>query len=300
LEEWLVPIRLDVDVEGIRIKDVFTYNMNETLIGPRQLALILAADFELTQSASVELMATRIHEQIVAHRELAKQQQQMLELNQQGKVLIQLDILEHNMSYIDQFEFSVPYASTAPELVANALVQDLSLPPSFVTCIAHAIREQADNYIKRTRKQFTANEAAVQDYLSEELLQLGLQASTFQGPVVARVARADMDKDEKDRERDARRKRREAARKTRNQTTTTTTFATRRTPLPGNDLAFYKDEDLELPEAPRSPELSDDYDEERPNSTPRRPLTRTTRQRRDMFVDLFDTLPRSVHLSLSL
>eukprot|EP00158_Paraphelidium_tribonemae_P004583 Partr_v1_DN26847_c2_g1_i1_m40268 putative SWI SNF related matrix associated actin dependent regulator of chromatin subfamily B member 1 len=40
----LVPIRLDLEVDGLKIRDSFTWNLNETLITPEQFAHVLIDD----------------------------------------------------------------------------------------------------------------------------------------------------------------------------------------------------------------------------------------------------------------
>ncbi|KAH6602673.1 hypothetical protein BASA61_000838 [Batrachochytrium salamandrivorans] len=42
----LIPIRLDLEIEGVKLRDTFTWNMNETLTTPEYFAQLLADDME--------------------------------------------------------------------------------------------------------------------------------------------------------------------------------------------------------------------------------------------------------------
>lgn len=46
-QEQLVPIRLDMEYEGQKLRDCFTWNKNESLITPEQFAEILCDDLDL-------------------------------------------------------------------------------------------------------------------------------------------------------------------------------------------------------------------------------------------------------------
>ena len=47
LSEVLVPIRLDMDIEGQKLRDTFCWNKNETLLTPDQFAEVLCDDLDL-------------------------------------------------------------------------------------------------------------------------------------------------------------------------------------------------------------------------------------------------------------
>lgn len=40
-QELLVPIRLDMEIEGQKLRDTFTWNKNETLTTPEQFAEVI-------------------------------------------------------------------------------------------------------------------------------------------------------------------------------------------------------------------------------------------------------------------
>lgn len=58
-----------------------------------------------------------------------------------------MDILEQGFLLQDQFELWLPFpASDTPESIALCLVRDCNLPQSFLSSIAHSIREQVDGF----------------------------------------------------------------------------------------------------------------------------------------------------------
>ncbi|KAI8892274.1 hypothetical protein BC833DRAFT_612231 [Globomyces pollinis-pini] len=63
----LIPIRIDLEHEGLRLKDVFTWNLNETLVTPEQFAYQLAIDMELMNVQFIQLIADSIREQVIAY-----------------------------------------------------------------------------------------------------------------------------------------------------------------------------------------------------------------------------------------
>ncbi|KAJ1746662.1 SWI/SNF chromatin-remodeling complex subunit [Coemansia sp. RSA 1821] len=62
--EVLVPIRLDIDADGQRLRDTFTWDLNNSLVAPRQFAASLCADLGLSSEAFVAPIAAAIEEQL--------------------------------------------------------------------------------------------------------------------------------------------------------------------------------------------------------------------------------------------
>ncbi|CAG8454110.1 14633_t:CDS:10 [Ambispora leptoticha] len=63
-EDSLVPIRLEIDLDGHKLRDTFTWNMNETIITPEQFAEVLCDDLRFPSASFVPAIAKQIHEQI--------------------------------------------------------------------------------------------------------------------------------------------------------------------------------------------------------------------------------------------
>ncbi|CAG8627522.1 803_t:CDS:10, partial [Ambispora gerdemannii] len=63
-EDSLVPIRLEIDLDGYKLRDTFTWNMNETIITPEHFAEVLCDDMHFPSASFVPAIAKQIHEQI--------------------------------------------------------------------------------------------------------------------------------------------------------------------------------------------------------------------------------------------
>lgn len=62
--ENLVPIRLDMELDGRKLRDVFTWNRNETSITPEMFAEMLCDDLELNPQMFVSQISAQIRGQI--------------------------------------------------------------------------------------------------------------------------------------------------------------------------------------------------------------------------------------------
>ncbi|KAI7905416.1 uncharacterized protein BX663DRAFT_499650 [Cokeromyces recurvatus] len=159
-EEVLVPIRIELEHEGYKLRDTFTWNLNESLITPEQFAEIMCEDLRLPVNIFSEQIAKVIKEQIEdynlnASNILKDEFEEAMEnkINNDDKqielrTVIKLDITVGNWQLIDQFEWDISYPRNSPEEFAEKLVIDLGLGSEFKTAIAHSIREQIHVYIK--------------------------------------------------------------------------------------------------------------------------------------------------------
>ncbi|XP_076472854.1 SWI/SNF-related matrix-associated actin-dependent regulator of chromatin subfamily B member 1-A-like [Babylonia areolata] len=137
--EVLVPIRLDVELEGQKLRDCFTWNKNEMMITPEQFAEILCDDLDLNTVLFVPAIAQSIRQQVDAHPST--------ELNTQDplvdqRVILKLNIHVGNISLVDQFEWDMGEPDNSPEEFATKLCAELGLGGEFVTAIAYSIRGQ--------------------------------------------------------------------------------------------------------------------------------------------------------------
>uniref|UniRef100_H2Z2A5 SWI/SNF Subunit INI1 DNA binding domain-containing protein n=1 Tax=Ciona savignyi TaxID=51511 RepID=H2Z2A5_CIOSA len=65
--EVLVPIRLDMEIDGQKLRDTFCWNKNEQLITPEMFAEVLCDDLDLNVLTFVPLIAQAIRTQIEAY-----------------------------------------------------------------------------------------------------------------------------------------------------------------------------------------------------------------------------------------
>ncbi|XP_072911668.1 SWI/SNF-related matrix-associated actin-dependent regulator of chromatin subfamily B member 1b isoform X3 [Hemitrygon akajei] len=105
--EVLVPIRLDMEIDGQKLRDAFTWNMNA------------------------------IRQQIDSYP-----MDTILEDQSDQRVIIKLNIHVGNISLVDQFEWDMSERENSPEKFALKLCSELGLGGEFVTTIAYSIRGQ--------------------------------------------------------------------------------------------------------------------------------------------------------------
>ncbi|KAI8644192.1 hypothetical protein BD408DRAFT_413851 [Parasitella parasitica] len=173
-EETLVPIRLDLENDGYKIRDTFTWNMNESSITPEQFAEITCQDLRLPTAVFSSLISTNIREQVQqyflnessmvsdsqdqvpsrsdSYNEFMQCKMLKTVLPQESRVagnrkmelrtLIKLDIIVGNRILNDQFEWDITCKRNSPESFAETMATDLGLGGEFKTAIAHSIREQ--------------------------------------------------------------------------------------------------------------------------------------------------------------
>ncbi|XP_072034351.1 SWI/SNF-related matrix-associated actin-dependent regulator of chromatin subfamily B member 1-like [Amphiura filiformis] len=135
--DTLVPIRLDMEIEGQKLRDTFTWNKNENLITPEMFAEILCEDLDLPPLAFVPAISQAIRTQIEAYPTDAS----ILEGQSDQRVILKLNIHVGNISLVDQFEWDMA-TNNSPEEFAIQLCADLGLGGEFITAIAYSIRGQ--------------------------------------------------------------------------------------------------------------------------------------------------------------
>ncbi|XP_011498221.1 PREDICTED: SWI/SNF-related matrix-associated actin-dependent regulator of chromatin subfamily B member 1 [Ceratosolen solmsi marchali] len=136
-QEILVPIRLDMEIEGQKLRDTFTWNRNESLITPEQFAEVLCDDLDLNPLTFVPSIAQAIRQQIEAFP-----QEAILEDQCDQRVIIKLNIHVGNTSLVDQVEWDMSEKENNPEKFAMKLCAELGLGGEFVTAIAYSVRGQ--------------------------------------------------------------------------------------------------------------------------------------------------------------
>ena len=152
----LVPIRLDIEWDQIRLRDTFTWNMHDRVLGIEQFSYQLFEDFRLDlpslQSESlVRQIQSSIQEQINDFHPHVYIEEDALDphlpyaayKNDEMRIIIKLNITIGQYTLVDQFEWDVNNPMNSPEDFAIQMTRELSLSGEFTTAIAHSIREQS-------------------------------------------------------------------------------------------------------------------------------------------------------------
>lgn len=157
--EDLVPIRLDIDWEKIKIRDTFTWNLHDRVVSPDLFAEKLVEDMGLPLESCIPLMrmvSQNIQEQIMDYYPQIFMDHEALDphlpynayKDDEMRILVKLNITIGQHTLVDQFEWDINNPHNSPEEFAAHMTTDLSLSGEFTTAIAHSIREQSQLFTK--------------------------------------------------------------------------------------------------------------------------------------------------------
>ncbi|KAL2017022.1 hypothetical protein VTK56DRAFT_2666 [Thermocarpiscus australiensis] len=157
--EELVPVRIDVDWDKIKLRDTFTFNLHERLISVELFAAQLVEDMGLSPTLDkpvYDQVVQQIHEQLNDFYPFVYSEEDALDpelpysayKNDEMRILIKLNITIGAHTLVDQFEWDINNPLNSPEEFAASMARDLSLSGEFTTAIAHCIREQSQLFTR--------------------------------------------------------------------------------------------------------------------------------------------------------
>lgn len=161
--EELVPIRLDIEWNKIKLRDTFTWNLLDRTTAIDYFALKLVEDFSLDPVQCrplIQMVAASIRDQLADYLPhpydlpitppVDPANAYSAHKDDSLRILIKLSVTIGQNTLIDQFEWDIatPFAQNSPEEFARQMTRDLSLAGEFTTAIAHSIREQCAMYSK--------------------------------------------------------------------------------------------------------------------------------------------------------
>ncbi|KAF2195470.1 SNF5-domain-containing protein [Zopfia rhizophila CBS 207.26] len=157
--EELVPVRLDIEMDKIKLRDTFTWNLHDRVTSMEVFAENLVEDFKLPfemRGHLIQQINREIQEQVqdfYPHAffnddPLDPKLQYMAYKNDEMRILIKLNITIGQHTLVDQFEWEINNPLNSPEQFAKQMALDLSLSGEFTTAIAHSIREQCQMFTK--------------------------------------------------------------------------------------------------------------------------------------------------------
>ncbi|CAG8598836.1 10024_t:CDS:2 [Ambispora leptoticha] len=136
-KEVLIPIRLDFDFENHKLRDTFTWNLNEKIITPESFAEILCNDLEIPVETYTPLIAEAIRSQVAEYESAAEKSLSRVDY----RVEINLDIQVGKLNLRDRFEWDLS-SDLTPEEFSRLLTADLGVGGEFAPIIAFSIHEQ--------------------------------------------------------------------------------------------------------------------------------------------------------------
>lgn len=155
----LVPVRLDIEWDKIRLRDTFTWNIHDRVVSPELFAEQLVEDFKLPLDQCgplVQQVCLSLHEQIQDFYPQVFIDEEALDphlpyhayKNDEMRITIKLNITIGQHTLVDQFEWDINNPLNSPEDFARQMTNDLSLSGEFTTAIAHSIREQSQLFTR--------------------------------------------------------------------------------------------------------------------------------------------------------
>ncbi|KAI1090873.1 SNF5-domain-containing protein [Rostrohypoxylon terebratum] len=157
--EELVPVRLDVDWDKIKLRDTFTWNLHERIVGAELFAAHLVEDMGLKAPAAqpvFDQVIQQMHEQLNDFYPFVFSDEDALDpelpysawKNDEMRILVKLNITIGQHTLVDQFEWEINNPLNSPEEFAASMSKDLALSGEFTTAIAHCIREQTQLFTR--------------------------------------------------------------------------------------------------------------------------------------------------------
>lgn len=157
--EELVPIRLDVDWDKVKVRDTLTWNLNDRLTPIDLFSAQLVEDLGLKAPSDrpvFDQVQQQIREQLNDFYPMLSPTQEALDpelpysayKNDEMRILIKLNIIIGSVTLVDQFEWDINDPLNSPEEFARVMARDLSLSGEFTTAIAHCIREQSQLFTR--------------------------------------------------------------------------------------------------------------------------------------------------------
>ena len=155
----LVPIRLDIEWNKIRLRDTFTWNLHDRVVSPDLFAQQLVEDLKLPLEDCgplIQQISSTLQEQIQDYYPHVFVQDEALDQHlpyhaykdDEMRITIKLNITIGQHTLVDQFEWEINNPSNSPEVFARQMTRDLSLAGEFTTAIAHSIREQSQLFTR--------------------------------------------------------------------------------------------------------------------------------------------------------
>ncbi|KAL4157975.1 hypothetical protein PRNP1_003755 [Phytophthora ramorum] len=138
--ELICPIRLDVDLDGVRFQDTFLINAALTTCSPEAIATQIAQDEKMGDKLK-DAIAEAIRRQILTFTSCLSTEPKS------GRLYpIYLDLIIDGFSLRDQFEWDISNDSAAAQAFASTLCSDLNMPKRFEPAIVFSIFEQVTAY----------------------------------------------------------------------------------------------------------------------------------------------------------
>ncbi|KAL9937396.1 hypothetical protein V8E36_003805 [Tilletia maclaganii] len=208
--ECLIPVRIELETDTHRIRDVFVWNIREKLITPEQFAKTLLSDMDLPFEPFAAQIETAINQAIeearaagIGHSDFSPDKEDDI------RVIVEYTVQILRSTVKDRFEWDLCSGLT-PEAFASQLCADLGLSGEAVGIISHAIREQLLVHRRAALELLRADELESRGARPLEDVWRDLEQAREFGPLLEPLAEEELEKIEMDAMRNSRRNRRAA------------------------------------------------------------------------------------------
>ncbi|KAK0526406.1 Chromatin structure remodeling complex protein sfh1 [Tilletia horrida] len=208
--ECLIPVRIELETDTHRIRDVFCWNMRETLITPKEFAHMLLVDMELPLEPFTAQIETAINQACddaraagIGHTDFSPDNEDDV------RVIVEYTVQILRSTVKDRFEWDLCSGLT-PESFAQQLCADLGLSGEAVGIISHAIREQLLVHRRAALELLRSNELDSRGARPLEEVWRDLEQAREFGPLMEPLTEEELEKIEMDAMRNSRRNRRAA------------------------------------------------------------------------------------------
>ncbi|CAN0231105.1 unnamed protein product, partial [Phaeothamnion confervicola] len=145
--EFLVPLRIDVELEGVRLLDSAVWDLHDQNLSPEAFAARTVAELRLPARFERPI-ARQLHEQL---RYFARAFPAWLSEGNAAPVgdslvTLDIDVRSKWLVYRDRVEWDVSCPLNSPEAFARQTVADLQLPIELEAAIAVTMHEQIANH----------------------------------------------------------------------------------------------------------------------------------------------------------
>ncbi len=157
--EELVPVRVDIDWDKIKLRDTFTFNLHERIISPEYFAQQMIEDMGLKLPGDkpvIDEVVKQVKDQLAEFFPSARSDEDALDpelpysayKNDEMRILVKLNITIGAHTLVDQFEWEINNPMNSPEDFAAGMARDYRSRANSTTAIAHCIREQAQAFTR--------------------------------------------------------------------------------------------------------------------------------------------------------
>ncbi|KNE68472.1 hypothetical protein AMAG_12649 [Allomyces macrogynus ATCC 38327] len=137
LRELLIPIKLELDLDGYKLRDLFVWNVREAMVSPEKFAEIMCTDLGLAPKF-VPIIAMSIRNQIDECVELGAELVDDVAWDE--PLIVEIEFLIGRVLVRDRFEWD-PQGTLTPEQFARTTCADLGLAGEYVPLLAAATRD---------------------------------------------------------------------------------------------------------------------------------------------------------------